>query len=280
MNRLSRKKRIQVLSAQVEGIGVNACSRMTGIGKPTILRLLKAVGDAASIYQDVALRGLSCTSIEVDEVWGFNYAKSKNLPKHLKGQPGYGSIWTWVALCSSSKLLLSWIMGDRDQRHATALMNDLASRLVCRPQITTDALALYVPAVRDAFVNLGVDYGQIRKIFGPEPDAEHRYSPPVCVACEKIAVTGRPQSDRVSTSFVERSHLTLRMSQRRWTRLTNAHSKKFVNMEAAFSLHTLYYNFARSYQTIKTSPAVAAGVADRVWTMEDIVKLIEEHEAA
>jgi len=230
-------------------------------------------------FEDANLRDLTCARIEADEVWGFCHSKQKNVRRENLDKPGHGNVWTWVAIDPESKLIVSWLMGDRDAGHAHAFMHDLAGRLVDRPQLTTDSLGVYADAVRDAFGN-NVNYGQIHKIYGKDQD-EIRYSPATCIGCERKAIIGNVDPKHISTSIIERSNLTLRMSQRRWTRLTNAHSKKFENMEAAFSLHTCVYNWTRKHATLKgETPAMAAGLADRVWTIADIVGLLEATEKA
>lgn len=281
MNRLKRDKRIQVIAALCEGNSIASTVRMTGVSKPTILRLLLDVGRACVNHEDQELRFLSCAHVQADELWGFCHSKDQNIRPENVGKGGHGSVWTWIALCADSKLIISWLMGDRDAAHAHAFMHDLASRLVARPQLTTDALWAYAPAVLDAFDRLGVDYGQLRKVFGSEHQDQIRYSPAQCIGCKKRAIYGRPHAAHVSTSYVERVNLTIRMSQRRWTRLTNAHSKSFRHMEAAFAVHTFWYNWCRPHMSLDGfTPAMAADVADRVWTHSDLVELLEDQEAA
>lgn len=280
MNRLSRDKRTRIVAALCEGCSINSIVRMTGVSKVTILKLLKDVGRACVNFEDEALRGLSCKRIQADEVWGFCHSKDKNVRPENRDKAGHGSVWTWVAIDADSKLIVSWLMGDRDSGHAHAFMHDLASRLAERPQLTTDALGAYAAAVLDAFDRIGVDYAQVHKIYARDRSEDTRYSPSTCIGCEKRAVYGQSDKLHVSTSFVERSNLTLRMSQRRWTRLTNAFSKKFENMEAAFAIHSVFYNWCRRHLTLKTTPAVAAGLTDREWKVDDIVKLLEAYESA
>lgn len=282
MKLLATSKRVQVIAALCEGCSINSIVRMTGVSKPTILKLLVDVGRAAVNFEDAQLRGLTCDRIEADEVWGFCGSKEKNVRPENKGKPGHGSVWTWVAIDPESKLIVSWLMGDRDSGHAHAFMHDLAGRLVSRPQLSTDALGVYEGAVRDAFGRSGVDYGQIHKVYARDVrDDQTKYSPAVCIACERKAIIGNVNPNHISTSIVERSNLTLRMSQRRWTRLTNAHSKKFENMEAAFALHTCIYNWTRKHASLKGgTPAMAMGLTDRVWSIADIVGLLEATEKA
>jgi IS1 family transposase len=279
MNRLTKERRVSVIGALCEGCSINSIVLMTGVSKPTILKLLLDLGRACLNHEDEALRGLFCERIEADEIWGFNHCKERWV-KYAKAKvDGAGSVWTWYAVDAKSKLLISWVMGDRDAGHAAAFMDDLAGRLASRPMLTTDALGVYADAVFDAFSRLGVDYAQVHKSYERLPDDERTYSPPRCTACEKRSVFGSPNTALAGTSYIERANLTLRMSQRRWTRLTNAHSKSFKHMEAAFALHSCYYNWARKHATIGTTPAVAAGVADRPWTTADIVGLLEAQEA-
>lgn len=281
MNRLTKEKRASILRALVEGCSVNSVVRMTGASKVTILKLLLDIGRACNNHEDKALRNLVCQRVEADEIWGFIHAKDRNLSPKLLGRPGFGSQWTWYAIDADSKLIVSWMMGDRDASHASAFMDDLASRLAIRPQLTTDALGAYADAVANAFDWLGVDYAQVHKSYGRNPaEPESRYSPAQCTGCEKRRVSGHPNRALATTSHVERANLTLRMSQRRWTRLTNAHSKSFRHMEAAFALHAFHYNWVRAHSTIKTTPAVAAGIAEKPWTMEDLIGLLESQEAA
>lgn len=279
MKKLSKEKRVRVLAALCEGCSVNATVRMTGVSKPTILKLLLDMGSACLNYEDGKLRNLPCARIQVDEVWGFSGCKDKNVRPENRDNPDFSSVWTWIALCLDTKLIVSWLMGDRDTGHAHAFMHDLASRLAFRPQLTTDALGIYADAVLDAFDGLGVDYAQVRKIYGHDTgDKSHRYSPAQSIGCERRAVYGQPERKHVSTSMIERSNLTLRMSQRRWTRLTNAHSKSFRNMEAAFAIHSFYYNWCRKHMTIGTSPAASAGLTDHVWSIDEMVELLETQE--
>lgn len=281
MKKLTTEQRVRVIAALCEGCSINSIVRMTGVSKPTILKLLVDVGRVCVNFEDEALRGLTCDRIEADEVWGFCHSKQKNVRLENKNKPGHGSVWTWVAIDPDSKLIVSWLMGDRDAAHAHAFMDDLASRLAVRPQLTTDALGLYRDAVEDAFQRLGVNYAQLHKIYKTSRDDEARYSPASCIGCDKKYIVGNSDPRKVSTSMVERSNLTLRMSQRRWTRLTNAHSKKFENMEAAFALHACVYNWTRKHSSLDgQTPAMVAGLADRVWTIADIVGMLEASEQA
>lgn len=278
MNRLAHAQRVSVVKALCEGVSVRGTVRLTGVSKQSILTLLLKLGAACLRHEDAALRGLRCDRIEADEVWSFIGCKQRNAPTtKLKG--AVGDNWTWYAIDADTKLIVSWIMGSRDEGHAFAFMHDLASRLAMKPQLTTDGLGAYAAAVQDAFWSLGVDYAQVSKIYGKSED-ERRYSPPQCIGCEKRAILGDPDKRRASTSYIERANLSLRTSQRRWTRLSLGHSKSFTHAEAAFALHACHFNWVRRHATIKTTPAVAAGLADREWTVDGLVALLEAEEAA
>jgi IS1 family transposase len=272
MNRLSLQKRAQIISALAEGTAINAVSRMTGVSKVTILKLLKDVGEACAKFENKALRNLTCKHIQSDEIWSFCYAKEKNVPHNKQGTFGYGNVWTWTALDSDTKLLCSWMIGDRSAMTANSFMRDLASRLANRVQLTTDGLRAYLDAVEGAF-GVDVDYAMLVKLYGNDREGEERYSPAECIGCRSVEITGNPDPKRISTSHVERFNLTIRMHMRRFTRLTNAHSKKIENHMHAFAIHAVHYNFVRIHQTIRVTPAMEAGISDHVWTMEDLVGL-------
>lgn len=272
---LTAERRAQVISALVEGNSIRSVSRMTGIARNTIMGLLVAVGFACAEYQDKALRNLSCKRIQTDEIWAFCYAKDKNLSDDKKNTFGFGSVWTWTAIDAETKLICSWMVGNRDTRAATEFMKDLASRLSNRIQLTTDGNRLYVDAVEEAFGS-EIDYAMLIKLYGEDLQGETRYSPAECHGTRKEVISGSPQRKHVSTSYVERQNLTMRMHMRRFTRLTNGFSKKLENHIAAVSLHFMYYNFVRIHQTLRITPAMAAGVTDRVWEVSDIVKLLED----
>lgn len=278
MNRLSTEKRAQIVGALVEGNSIRATVRMTGAAKNTITKLLVDLGQACSDYQDEAMRNLPCTTLECDEIWAFCYAKQRNVPEEHKGTFGFGDVWTWTALCADTKLVPTWLVGERTLPDARAFMDDLASRLANRVQITTDGLNAYLTAIDLAFGWEGLDYAQLIKLYGnPEGrGAERRYSPAACTGVEVRPVRGRPDDAKISTSYVERQHLTMRMGMRRYTRLTNAFSKKIENLSAAVALHYMHYNFARPHQTLKgRTPAMAAGVADHKWTTYEIAALLD-----
>jgi IS1 family transposase len=278
MNKLSADRRAAVIRGLVEGGSIRAVARMTGVDKDTVMRLLVEVGEFCAIYQYHALRNLSCKNVQVDEIWAFCGAKAKNATKQ-----GHGDVWTFTALDSDSKLMVCWCVGERNQPNARRLMVDLASRLKSRCQLTTDGHPIYKLAVEDAFGWAGTDYAQVVKIFGKDTDIDNqrRYSPPVCIGQVKEQIMGRPDMDKVSTSHVERSNLTMRMSMRRFTRLTNAFSKKVENHRHAIALHFFYYNYCRPHTTltqkaegIKTTPCMAAGVTDHVWTVEELLETL------
>lgn len=273
MNRLPLEERARVLAALCEGNSIRATCRMTGVAKATVLRLLEEVGDACAAYHDETVRGLTCVRVQCDEIWSFCHAKAKNIPSYNK-RTGVGDVWTWVGIDSDTKLVISYICGDRSQRFARRFAKDLAERIKSYVQISTDGLSMYTEAIQYAF-GYRAHYGQEIKEYGYEdptkPDT--RYSPSVVTAIRRVPVWGAPDPDYISTSYVERQNLTMRMHMRRFTRLTNAFSKKMVNHERALALHFMYYNFCRKHQTIKTTPAIAAGVTDRVWTLHDLANL-------
>ncbi|MEE9613644.1 MAG: IS1 family transposase [Thermodesulfobacteriota bacterium] len=274
MNRLSRDKQKQIIAALVEGNSIRATCRMTGAAKGTVLKLLKDVGEACSEYQDKAFRNLSSTRIECDEIWSFCYAKKKNVPEEKKGKFGYGDIWTWTAICADTKLVPSWHIGRRDVKTAKRFMGDLASRLKNRIQLTTDGYKAYLEAVDYAF-GTDVDYSQLIKVYGTVQENQTRYSPAKCMGTEKKPINGKPDSKKISTSYVERQNLTMRMSMRRFTRLTNGFSKKVENLAHAVALHFMYYNFCRIHKTLRVTPAMEAGVTNKLWEIEDILALLD-----
>jgi IS1 family transposase len=273
MNRLSTAERARVVSCLVEGNSLRATSRMTGVARMTVEKLLRDLGTACERYQGDALRNLSCKRVQCDEIWSFCYAKAKNVPADKKGTFGYGDIWTWTAICADTKLAVSWLVSTRDAGAAHDFMSDVASRLRYRVQLTTDAHRPYLSAVEDAF-GADIDYAVLQKIYGQEPNPEKRYSPAVCLGCKVETVTGQPDPKHISTSYVERQNLTMRMHMRRFTRLTNAFSKKVENHAHSVALHFMYYNFAKVHQTLRVTPAMEAGIADHVWSIEEIVALL------
>ena len=253
---------------------------MVGVARNTVTSLLVDLGAVCSEYQDRVMRNLPCKRLQADEIWSFCYSKEKNVPTKKQGQFGYGDVWTWTAICADTKLIPTWYIGDRGPGSAWEFMQDLAPRLANRVQLTTDGLKVYVEAVDEAFRS-NIDYAMLVKLFGKdksEPEAEARYSPVKCNGTKKRVRSGKPDPDHISTSYAERQNLTMRMSMRRFTRLTNAFSKKVENLAAAVSLHFMHYNFVRIHQTLKVTPAMAAGVSDRLWEIENIVGLLEARE--
>lgn len=250
---------------------------MTGAAKGTVLKLLRDLGYACWAYQDRVLRDLPCRRIQCDEIWTFVGAKAKNIPEEKRGEFGRGDVWTWTAICADTKLVPSFMIGPRDADMARSFMFDLASRMSGRIQLTTDGHASYLYAVEDAFGPEGVDYAMLVKLYGSDPEAETRYSPARCTGCRPEAKLGSPDMLHVSTSYVERQNLTMRMSMRRFTRLTNAFSKKVENLEHAVALHFMHYNFCRIHQSLRVTPAMEAGVADHVWSLEELVGLLDSN---
>lgn len=277
MNKLGREKRCQIVASLVEGNSIRATCRMTDTAKGTVLKLLRDIGAVCAEYQDEHLHGLSCRTLEVDEIWSFVYAKQKNLRDEYKRTPGFGDVWTFTAICADTKLIPTWRVGSRDVGTATDFMQDLAARLANRAQITTDGHVMYLSAIEDAF-GANVDYAMLQKIYGESPEPQKRYSPAKCIGIKVEAIQGNPDPKRISTSYVERQNLTMRMSMRRFTRLTNAFSKKVENLVHAVALHFMYYNFCRIHQSLRITPAMAAGVTDKLWGVEDIVRLLEARE--
>lgn len=276
MNKLNTAKRKQVVAALVEGNSIRATCRMTDVAKGTVLKLLADLGTACEKYQREHLRGLNCKKIQCDEIWAFCYAKEKNVPEAMKGQHGVGDVWTWTALDADSKLMVSWWVGDRNAGSAKVFIDDLAGRLASRVQLTSDGHKVYLEAIEGAFGS-GVDYAMLVKLYGEAPEAQKRYSAARCIGSKKVPISGNPSLDAVSTSFVERQNLTMRMSMRRFTRLTNAFSKKVENLEAAIALHFMYYNYCRIHQTLRVTPAMEAGIADHVWEIEEIIELLNQN---
>lgn len=279
MNRLSTAKRIQVISALVEGCSIRSTCRMTGVSKATVMKLLAQIGEVCLDYQDEHLRGLTCQRVQCDEIWSFVGAKRKSVQQGARGE---GDIWTWTSLDADTKLIISWLVGDRDADAASDFMHDLAGRIVNRTQLTTDGHSVYLQAVIDNFGPL-VDYAQLVKMYGDDRrsknPSEAKYSPPECVGCNKYARIGMPDYSKVSTSYVERSNLTMRMHIRRFTRLTNAFSKKLENHCHAIALYFQWYNYCKPHKTLKgATPAMAAGLEKDFWEVKDIVALLENQE--
>lgn len=275
INKLSTEQRGRVVAALVEGNGLRATARLTGVARMTVEKLLRDLGAACADYQDKVLRDLSCQRVQCDEIWAFCYAKRKNVTAEVAEQhPDAGDIWTWTAIDADSKLVLSWLVGSRNAGAAYTFMQDVASRLRHRVQLTTDGHSPYLSAIEGAF-GLDIDYAVLQKIYGSDPEAEKRYGPAKCIGTRCDVVTGDPNFKHISTSYVERQNLTMRMHLRRFTRLTNAFSKKAEMHAHAVAVHLMWYNFARIHQTLRVTPAMEAGVADHVWSAEEIVGLIE-----
>lgn len=272
MNKLPLAKRTQILGLLVEGTSLRATSRLADVSINTVTKLLIDVGTACAAYQDTALRNLPCKRVQIDEIWSFCYAKAKNVPKAKAAPADAGDVWTWTAIDADTKLVASFLVADRSGSACKQFVADLASRMASRIQLTSDGYRAYITAVDDAFAG-NVDYATIEKIYGPE-SAERRYTPPVCIGTVRKDINGLPDQAHVSTSFVERQNLTMRMSMRRFTRLTNAFSKKVENHAHAVALHFMYYNFGRIHKTLRITPAMAAGVSDHVWSLEEIAVLI------
>jgi IS1 family transposase len=277
MNRLPIERRVQIIGMLCEGNSLRAASRLADVSINTVTKLLLDVGTACEEYQDKTLRNLKSQRIQCDEIWAFVYAKNKNLPEQYKGAVGYGDVWTWTAIDADTKLVPSWAVGRRDGFTASAFIRDLADRLSTRVQLTTDGHKVYLEAVEGAFGN-AIDYAMLVKTYegdsGKHTTAERRYSPAVCTGEFKQRVTGDPDPDYISTSYVERQNLSMRMGMRRFTRLTNAFSKKVDNHKAAVALYFMHYNFARIHKTLRVTPAMEAGVSDHVWGLDEIARLV------
>ncbi len=274
MNKLSNEQRARVLNCLVEGNSIRATVRLTGVAKNTVAKLLVEAGRACSEYQDKAFVNLPCKKVQCDEVWSFVGCKEKNKTADHDGK-SYGDCWTWTALCSETKLIPCWYIGMRDAGAAYHFMHDLAARLANRVQLTTDGHRPYLMAVADAF-GTDIDYAQLVKIYGATPSTpETRYSPAQCMGARKAVISGNPEFAHVSTSHIERSNLSIRMGNRRFTRLTNAFSKKIENHEAMLAVFFFYYNFCRIHQTLRCTPAMQAGITSKVWELSDMVSLLE-----
>ena len=278
MNRLSTEDRARMLHLLCEGMSIRAITRLTGASKNTVAKLLIDAGKACAVYHDANVRGLKTARVQVDEIWSFTYAKQKNVAAAKAAPDHAGDTWTWTAIDADSKMIVSYLVGGRDAEYAMWFMDDLASRLASRVQLTSDGHRAYLEAVEGAF-GCDVDYAQLVKMYGATATAPGRYSPAECTGIKKIRREGNPDIAHVSTSYVERQNLTMRMHMRRFTRLTNAFSKKVENHAHAVALHMMYYNFVRIHKTLRVTPAMAAGVTDRLWEIADIAKLVEDAEA-
>lgn len=269
MNRLPLARRTQIINALVEGNSIRSTERMTNTHRDTVMRLMVQVGNACAIMMDEKMRDLTCRRIEVDEIWAYVQKKQHHV-KEGEDLSRIGDMWTFVALDPETKIIPTWLVGKRTLPNATAFLTDLSERLTNRVQLSSDALPAYVNATEQAF-GANVDYGQIVKFYDAEPAGSGRYSPPQVIKTAKTVISGNPNPDNISTSLIERQNLTMRMSMRRFTRLTNAFSKKVENLQAAVALHFAHYNLVRVHKTLRTSPAMAAGVEARLWSMEELV---------
>jgi IS1 family transposase len=278
MNRLSTEKRAQVIGCLVEGMSIRSTCRITGAAKNTITKLVVDLGEACAAYQHETLVDLSCKTLECDEIWNFCYAKAKNVPEQHRGEYGYGDIWTWIAIDADTKLVPTWFVGQRTAEDGFLFMMGLRTRLKYRPQITTDGLAAYASAIGFSF-GAQVDWAVLQKDYSSDPSDERRYSLAICTGIDIDVKCGDPDRTKISTSYIERQNLTMRMGMRRATRLTNGFSKKAENFAAAVALHYMHYNFARPHASLKNpyprTPAMAAGKADHIWSLEEIAALLD-----
>ncbi|HVR26526.1 MAG TPA: IS1 family transposase [Candidatus Polarisedimenticolia bacterium] len=278
MNRLDKARRAQVVRCLIEGCSIRATARMTGASKNTIVKLLVDLADACVAYHDRHVRNLKVRRLQCDEIWNFVGAKAKNVTLEQKAE-GWGDTWTWTALDADTKLCVSYLVGGRDLGWATEFMHDCARRISNRVQITTDGHKAYLEAVESAF-GADIDYAQLQKVYGAPSEDHKRYSPAVCIGCDMKVVSGNPDPKHVSTSFVERQNLSMRMSIRRFTRLTNAFSKKVENHAAAVALWFMYYNFCRVHQTLRVTPAMETGISAHVWSVEELAALLDQKPAS
>jgi IS1 family transposase len=274
MSRLSTAQRSQVVSALVEGNSIRSTCRMTGIAKGTVLSLLADLGKVCADYHDEHVRNVAARRIQCDEIWSFCYGKDKNVSEEQK-KNGAGSLWTWTALDADSKLIVSYLCGGRDASWARGFMKDVAARVITRVQITTDGHKAYLEAVEGAF-GMDVDYALLIKLYGNPAQPDTRYSPGVCIGTESVCVIGSPDPKHISTSYIERQNLTMRMSMRRFTRLTNAFSKKVENHEHMLAIYFMYYNFCRVHSTLRITPAMEAGLSNHVWGIGELVALLDK----
>jgi|SRR5579872_2405311 len=273
MNKLDNAKRAQIVAALVEGNSLRSVSRMTDVARNTISKLLVELGAACSDYMNKTLVNLPCERIQCDEIWAFVGAKQRNVTAERAAMGPAGDVWTWVAMDADSKLICSWMVGNRDGATAQDFMLDLASRLSNRVQLTTDGFKAYLNAVDWAFSSK-IDFAMLIKQYGETSEVQRRYSPRECIGCERKRITGRPDPKHISTSYIERQNLTMRMSMRRFTRLTNAFSKKIENHIASIAIHYMHYNFCRIHSSLRITPAMAAGISEHVWEMDELIGLL------
>jgi IS1 family transposase len=277
MNKLNLERKAQVIKVLCEGNSIRSTARITDTAINTVVKILREVGKACLEYQDKTMRDLPCQKLQCDEIWSFVYSKAKNVPVEHENEFGYGNVWTFTAIDADTKLVPCWLVGNRDIESAYEFITDLKDRLANRVQITTDGHRMYLEAVEQAF-GAEVDYAQLVKLYGQDMETEKRYSPAKCIGSEKHIIQGNPDKTKISTSYVERQNLTMRMCMRRFTRLTNAFSKKLENHTYALALYFMHYNFARPHKTLAypypRTPAMAAGLTNHIWTVEEIVELI------
>ena len=280
MNKLPLATRTQILTMLVEGSSMRSISRVCDVSINTVTKLLGDAGAACAAYHEEHVRGLTSKRIQVDEIWSFTYAKEKNVAGAKAAPDGAGDTWTWTAIDADTKLIAAYFVGGRDGECAKWFIEDLCTRLANRVQLTSDGHRAYLEAAEATF-GADVDYAQLVKMYGPSPDGPtRRYSPAECTGIKKVRVEGSPDPEHISTSYVERQNLTMRMSMRRFTRLTNGFSKKVESHLHALALYFMFYNFVRIHKTLRTSPAMASGISDRLWSVEDVVALIDAREAA
>ena len=275
MNKLPTDKRIMILNMLVEGMSMRSVSRITKVSINTVTKLLVEAGEACATYHDSHVLNVKSRRVQCDEIWAFVYAKQKNVPFAKEAPRGAGDVWTWTAIDADSKLIISYLAGGRDSGYAAEFMADVAQRLANRVQLTTDGHKAYLDAVEDTFGS-DVDYAQLVKIYGSSLEREGRYSPASCIGAKLMPVTGDPDTAHISTSYVERQNLTMRMGIRRFTRLTNGYSKKLANHIHMLSLYFLHYNFCRVHTTLRVSPAMEAGIDSSLHDMNWIVGLMDE----
>jgi IS1 family transposase len=279
MNRLDTKTRAQIGRCLVDGNSIRATTRIVGVSKNTVVKLLCELGEACRAYHDANVRGVKSQRVQCDEIWSFVYGKDKNLSEADKASGERGSMWTWTAIDADSKLVISCLIGQRDAGYAWEFMQDVKARLANRVQLTTDGHRPYLSAVEDA-LHGEIDYAMLIKEYGEIDAGAGRYSPAKCCGITLSPVCGAPEEEHVSTSYIERQNLTMRMAMRRFTRLTNAFSKKLEHLVHAVSLHFMFYNFCRTHQTLRVTPAMAAGLAERPWSIEELIALIPESTVA
>jgi IS1 family transposase len=277
-NKLSLETRVRILGMLCEGQSMRAISRLCDVSINTVAKLLADAGEACLLMHDEKVRGVPAKRVQCDEIWSFCYAKARNVEKAKAAPDEAGDVWTWTALDADNKLMISYFVGDRSAQSARVLLYDLAGRVTDRIQLTTDGFHSYLPAAEGAF-GADVDYAMLEKVYGLDKGGkytpERKYSPPECVGARKRTIQGDPDMAHVSTSYVERANLSIRMQNRRFTRLTNAFSKKFTSHVHALGLYFAFYNFIRIHKTLRVTPAMAAGITDRLWTLEDIVALVD-----